>query len=223
MLDSRQLLLADDGAHVRVRVELVADPQGFGALLHSLDELVVDLGGDEDASTGLADLPLMEEGAEAGAFDGQLHVRVVQDDVGGLAAQFQRYLLDRVGRHSHDLASYFGAAGEGYLVDVGVSADCPAERAAGPGNDVEHSLGDSRCLRGLGEYESGEGGVRRRLYDDGVAHDEGRRNLPHRQTRSGSSRGRFPRTRRQARGRRTRGRARTHSPTPVFLLPSGTC
>ena len=113
-----------------VRVELVADADRFRALLHLLDELVVELVGHQDARARLADLALVQERAEAGALDGQVHVRVVEDDVRRLAAQLQRHLLHRVRSQAHDLAADFGAAGEGDLVDGRVRADGVAQRAA---------------------------------------------------------------------------------------------
>jgi hypothetical protein len=44
-----QLLLADNGTHVGGRIQLVSDPEGFRPLLHPVDELIVDLRGNQDA------------------------------------------------------------------------------------------------------------------------------------------------------------------------------
>ena len=79
---------------------------------------------DEQPRAGTAALALVEEQAEVRAFDGRIHVGVGKDDVGALAAQFQRDALEiGPGRRLHDQLADFGRAGEGDLVDIHVLGD----------------------------------------------------------------------------------------------------
>ena len=55
---------------------------------------------------------------DTGSRDRSVDVGVLEDDVGGLAAQLQRYLLDVRGSRPHDGAPNLGRAGEGDLVDL---------------------------------------------------------------------------------------------------------
>jgi hypothetical protein len=107
----------DDGADVDGLVEGVADAQA----VHPALEFVVEAGGDaflhEEAGAGAADLALVEPDRVDEAFDGAVEIGVVEDDVGGFAAEFRgEGLAGACGRLADDLAD-LGGAGEGDLVD----------------------------------------------------------------------------------------------------------
>ncbi len=68
-------------------------------------------------------------------------VGVVEDDVGRLAAQFQRHALDGAGSGSSDLLACTGRAGEADHVDAGVLGDRCADHRAGARHEVEDTGG----------------------------------------------------------------------------------
>ena len=120
---------ADQRAEVGLAVGGQAHLDPAGAIEQPLHELVVDAGRHKEARAAFARLAVVHEGGPQAAVDGDVEVGVVEDDVGALAAQFQRHLLDRAGRLDHDLAAHFGAAGEGDLVDQRVGAQLRADHA----------------------------------------------------------------------------------------------
>src|SRR2546422_404748 len=75
------------------------------ALDEPLDDLVVAIGGDEQARTGLADLAAVEHAAEQRTVDRDVQVSVVAEDHRRLAAELERDLLHRAGGQAHDLAA----------------------------------------------------------------------------------------------------------------------
>ena len=171
-----QLDRVDDGADVDGLVERVADAEA----VHPAFELVVEAGGDaflhEEARAGAADLALVEPDRIDEAFDGGVEVGVVEDDVGGFAAELQGEGFAGAGGRLADALADGGGAGEGDLVDGGVD-----ERGAGgavAGDDVEDALGEARLAADLGEEEGGEGGVFGGFEDDGVPGGEGGGDLP---------------------------------------------
>src|SRR5439155_10016672 len=85
---------------------------------HGIDEFLVDRTLDEDAAAGRTHLPLVDEHAEERAVDGRLEVGVGEKDVRRLAAELQRYFLQRSCSAAHDRLSDVDAAGERNLVDV---------------------------------------------------------------------------------------------------------
>ena len=119
----------------RLRVEGPAEPDPLGPAHHLVDEGVVQGVLDEQPGAGRADLAGVQEDRGQREVDGGLEVGVGEDDVGVLAAEFQRDLLHgrrppaammrRPGRQ---------AAGERHHVHVGVlgqrRADLGARRPA---------------------------------------------------------------------------------------------
>ena len=174
--DGVELDGVDDGADVDGLVEGVADPEA----VHPVFQFVVEAGGDafldEEAGAGAADLALVEPDGVDEAFDGAVEVGVVEDDVGGFAAEFEGEGLAGACGGLADALADGGGAGEGDLVDVGVDEG----RAGGAvaGDDVEDALGEARLAADLGEEEGGEGGVFGGFEDDGVAGGEGGGDLP---------------------------------------------
>ena len=122
-------------------------------------------------------MPLVEEDAVDDALDGLVERRVVEDDVGRLAAELEAQALGGAGDAALDQLADLGRARERDLVDALVlDQRLPDRRPAG--DDVDDAgrqvaLGDD-----LGQRERGQ---RRRLgglEHDGVAGRERRRDLP---------------------------------------------
>src|SRR4028119_2158754 len=93
--------LMEERPDVRTLVHGVADPKGARPLHQPLHKLVGHRILDEQARSGDAALALVEVDAEEHAVQGVLEVRVGEHDVGGLASQLQRELLDVAGRCRH--------------------------------------------------------------------------------------------------------------------------
>jgi hypothetical protein len=91
--------------------------------LELVDEARLDRFLHEEARAGAADLALIEPDGIDEAFDGAVQIGVVEDDVGRLAAEFERQALAGAGGGGADDLADFGRAGEGDLVDAGVVDD----------------------------------------------------------------------------------------------------
>ena len=120
LLDLRELGRVVDGADIGVLVERIPDPQRREAILEPLDEGVRDRLLDEQAAAGAAHLALVEEDPVDHALDGLVERRVIEDDVGSLAAELERQALVRSRERAADRLADRGRAGEGDLVHVGV-------------------------------------------------------------------------------------------------------
>ena len=109
-----------DRADVGVLVERVADADRRQAVLELVDERLGDRLLDEQPRPGAADLALVEVDAVDDALDGLVERRVVEHDVGGLAAELEGQRLVGAGDALGDLLADLGRAGERDLVDVRV-------------------------------------------------------------------------------------------------------
>lgn len=192
-LDSGALLLARlDIAHDAVVLELadlralecvlgegVADLVLLGALLEGGNELVVDAVLHVNARAGAAALAVVEVDTKVDPVDGVVNVGVVEDNVGRLAAQLERDLL-QVGRRGglHDLPADDGGAREGDLVDVHVRGDGGTGGLAEARDDVDDSRGEPSLLDVLCRDEAGQGRLLGSLQDDSVTRGQGRSQLP---------------------------------------------
>ena len=90
------------------------------------DQLVGDRLLHEQPRARAADVALVEEDAVDDALDGLVERRVVEDDVGRLAAELERQPLAGAGQRALDDLADLGRAGERDLVDAGVLDDAPA-------------------------------------------------------------------------------------------------
>jgi hypothetical protein len=120
-------------------------------------------------------LPNTAGGAAAAAAP---QVGVGEDHVGRLAAQLQGDPLDGPGGPLHDAPPDLGRAGEGDLGHPGVLDQPPADHPTGPGEHVDHPVGDARLGGQLGEGQGGQRGQPGRLEDHRVAGGQGRGQLP---------------------------------------------
>ena len=130
--DLLELGLRIDRADVRVLVERVADADRREPVLELVDERLGDRLLDEQARARAADLALVEVDAVDDALDRLVERRVIEDDVGGLAAELEREALVGPGHALGDEPADLGGAREGDLVDARwVTSDIPT--APGPG------------------------------------------------------------------------------------------
>ena len=90
---------------------------------------------------------MVEEDGVGGAGNGGLHVGIVEDDVGRLAAQLQRNLLQIAGSGLQNQLAHFGRAGEGDLVHVRMRGQRSAGGLAVAGNDIDYAFGECRLRR----------------------------------------------------------------------------
>ena len=141
----------------------------------SIDRLVDRLL-DEQTRAGTTDVALVEVDAVDDALDRLIDRAVVEDDVGGLAAELERQLLAGPGEPTLDRLTDLGRAGERDLVDVGID-ECGAGRAV-TGDDVDHARRQLRLAEHVAEEQSGQRRRLGRLEHDGVARRERGSDLP---------------------------------------------
>ena len=105
-------------------------------------------------------------------------IGVGEDQVGGLAAELERYSLDRFGGELSNPPSHRGRAGKGNLGHVGVLDQSLADDPSGAHHDVQNALGKARFKRQLLELECGQRRQLRGLENNGIPRRECRRDLP---------------------------------------------
>nr|WP_288020893.1 hypothetical protein [Tepidiforma sp.] len=104
-----------------------------------------------------------------------------EDDVGGLAAEFEAHLFDVIGGGAHDGLAAGGGAGESDLIDEFGGCDVLADECAVvgfAGDDVEDAVGEAGFGEESGEHEGGAGGVVGWLGHHGAAGGDGGPDLP---------------------------------------------
>lgn len=177
--DPVELRLGDLGTLESVLVEGVADLVGRRPLLEALNKLVVDALLNEETRTGTAALAVVEKDTEVGPGDGVINICIIEDDVGRLAAQLQRDLLQVALRGGlEDGAANSGRTREGDLVDAHVRCDGGTRNATKTGDDVDHTRRESRLLAQLSRVESRQRSLLSCLEDDGVTGCNGGTDLP---------------------------------------------
>src|SRR5439155_20376179 len=92
-VDAVVLFLADQRTHLGLAFQRRTELDLLGFFGHGLDEVLVDRLLYEDAAAGGADFALIDEDAEECAVDGGFKVSVGEEDVGRLAAEFERDAL----------------------------------------------------------------------------------------------------------------------------------
>jgi hypothetical protein len=158
-------------------VQAVTDLEAFHRRLQLLDERVIDAVVHIEAIGANAGLAVVAVLRGHGARDGGIEVRVLEDDERRIAAQFERELLDVVGALRHQHATDRRGAREAQLADDRIAGQLPADRMSITRDDVEHAPGNSGALGQVGQRESGERRLRRRLQHHGAARGQRRRNL----------------------------------------------
>lgn len=177
--DAVELELGDLRALEGVALERVADLVLLGTGLEALKEGVVDALLDQDTAAGTAALAVVEVDAEVDPGDGVVDIRVVEDDVGALAAQLEGDLLQvTLGSGLQDLAADQGGASEGDLVNVHVGRHGSTGDTANAGDDVDDTWWEASLDDELANIEGGERGLLSGLEDDGVSRGDDGADLP---------------------------------------------
>src|SRR5258706_6509953 len=128
-------------------VVVIAYGAFLGARGSFLYEFIIGFFFHVETRTGAAALALIEEEREVCAFDGFVHVGVGEDDVGTLAAEFERDALEiGIGGGAHDEVADFGGAGEGDFVDVHMASEGRAGGWAVAGENVYDAWRESSFI-----------------------------------------------------------------------------
>ena len=122
------------------------------------DDLVVAVVRDEDAGLSAAGLSGVEHSGHDEIVHDGVEIDVVEDDASRLPTQFEGAALDLLTANRGDDRAGEGGAGEGHLVDIGVSDQVFRAGAVGR-HDIDHTVGDACLLRTLAD----EATVQRRL------------------------------------------------------------
>ncbi len=99
---------------------------------------------------------MIEEDRAGGSGDGGVEIGVVENDVGGFAAEFERDFFEVAGAGLDDELADFGRAGEGDFVHVGMRGECGAGGFAEAGDDVDHAFGEAGGFDEFAEADRGE-------------------------------------------------------------------
>ncbi len=132
-------------------LQCMANLDRLHALGHGLDELVVDAGGDDQATRGRAALAGGVERTLHRQFDGLLEVGVVEDDLRVLAAHFQLHL--GLARHAvdGDLPPHAHRTGKADAVDFRAVDQDFADHTAAAHHQVERTGRETGAGNDLGQ------------------------------------------------------------------------
>ena len=132
---------------------------------------------DEQPGAGLADLTLVPEDAHGGSLQRAIPLGIGEDDVGGLAAQFERRGDELFGGGFRHNPTDAGRAGEGQLGDLRMVEDRLPGHGTSARDNVDHA-GRQHLGEDLGEFEDRDRRHLGRLDDHRVARRDRRRDLP---------------------------------------------
>ena len=176
-LDLVELPARVDGADIGVLVERITDAQCVDATQQLVDHQLCHRLVHQQSRPGTTDVPLIEVDAVHDALDRLVDGGILEDDVGGLAAEFECELLARAGHRALDRLADRGRARERDLVDILVRD----ERRAGcacTGNDVHDAGRKVSLLYHFGQQKRRQWGRLGRLEHYGVARRKCGRDLP---------------------------------------------
>ena len=175
-----QVFLLDHGPHSRLSDQRVSHHPVSAAFGYAFHQLVGDRALHDEPRVSAAVLSTVPEDALADSgCRGVQVVGVGHDDDRTLTAALQQDLLEvGIGRIPEEVAAYFGGAGEGHTVHVGVPSDGCAGRRAEAGNYVKHPVRNTGLYGKLGDTDGRQGSLLRRLDHAGVAGGQDRPQLP---------------------------------------------
>src|SRR5262249_41707117 len=164
--DGLQLRRADLRAHLRLRIQWIADDHLARALGQLVHELVVGSLVDEHARAGVADLSLVTEDSPEAGVDRRIEVRVGEDDLRALAAELEGDLLEvRLCRGVEKTSCGAYGSGEADLVDAGVARQRLSRRISVAGHDVDNAIRQTGLLPQLAELQRSQRSQLGRLED----------------------------------------------------------
>ena len=173
---------ADHRAAVGLRLERIGGVDFLRDGEQFFDELICEAFLHQKAGAGGAHLPGIVENSPRGFGGGAPHIRaIIEDDVRRLAAEFEADALQiALSRILHQQLADGAGAGERQHVDVIVQGQRFSGGAAESRHDIEHAGRQAGFERELAELQRRQRALFRRLQNDGVAHRQRRRDLPHR-------------------------------------------
>ncbi len=155
------------------------------AYLHRVDagaellgEGVIDAGLHENSVGADAGLPAIAELRRDRAFHRKIEIGVVENDEGGIAAEFEREPLDAVCSAAHQQRTDAGRAGEGDLAYRLVRHELVTDRRRHARDDIDDAGRNAGALGEHAEGERREGRELRGLDDHRAAGGERRGDLP---------------------------------------------
>ena len=179
--DALLLVVRNQGAQLRLRIQAGAQPEAVGVIRHAGYHLIEPAPLHVETRAGHADLSGVEEDRVRRSADGGFDIGVVENDGRRLAAEFQSDSLDRLGGCPVDEFAGDGGSGERNLVHVGVLHQGRSRGFSVSGDNVD----DARRKPGLqGQFAKPQGRQRRllrRLEHHRAAGGERRCELPGRQ------------------------------------------
>src|SRR5256712_1957728 len=170
--DVRGVLAGDEGAHLHVVLQGRSEPQLLRLLLELGEERRRNRLVHEQLRPGPAHLARVLERAPESALDGPVDLRVCEDNLRILAAEFEGRRHDPIRDDAEELLPGVRGAGEGDGVDVGMGRESAADLPAGACDNVHNPGREARCRRELSQFEGGERGQGGRLQDDRITGGE---------------------------------------------------
>jgi hypothetical protein len=135
--DALELLLGDERADLGVGIDAIANLQTLAELSDTADEFVIDLAFSKEPCTGAADLARIGKNCHAGTRHRHIEIGIGKNHIGRFAAELERDPLQVPGGSLNNQLTGQVRAGEGDLVDSGMSGQCGAGGLAVAGNDVD--------------------------------------------------------------------------------------
>ena len=175
------LPLVDEGAHDRLSgVPARSHPHLFQQLHRLVAELLIPALMDVDAV--IADAGLAAVGYLAGHCQPhrRIHVPVLHDNTGGVAAQLQGVGLHRGGPLGHHLPPGLCRADEGDHLGDRAGVQCLAQLPGGAGDDVHHAGGQANLMHDLPQIEGGQRSLAGGLQHAAAARGDGGADLQRR-------------------------------------------
>ncbi len=173
----RQAALGDQRSHLHTVFQTVAHIKVLGDLGEALDELLVDVLLHVKARRRNADLARVAELVVADDVDGLVHVRVVEDDHGGMPAQLHRAADQVLGGQLLQMLADRDRARERQLLDAAVPQHVARYRVRHAEDHVQHTVWKARLLECAGHRDGGAGRFLGRLDDQRTARAQCRPDL----------------------------------------------
>src|SRR5262249_16791747 len=134
----------------------VGNDQPFDRGNELLDERFEDRTFDKNATAGAAILAGIGENAQWGGFGGANPIGVGKNDIGGFAAQLERYPFEIARRQFHGAPPDFRRPGERDLANQRVGNQRLAGRGARAGNHLQHTQWQASLVGQFAQQKRGE-------------------------------------------------------------------
>src|SRR2546428_8069994 len=156
--DVRGVLAGDEGAHLHVVLQGRSEPQFLRLLLELGEERRRNRLVHEQLRPGPAHLARVLERAPESALDGPVDLRVCEDNLRILAAEFEGRRHDPIRDDAEELLPGVRGARESDRVDVGMRRESSADLPTRACDDVYDPAAEARSSRELSQFEGRERG-----------------------------------------------------------------